>query len=29
MSERVATADVIEVPAAEPGLAQSELTEPN
>jgi len=26
MSERVATADVIEVPAAEPGLAQSELT---
>ena len=27
MSERVATADVIEVPAAEPGLAQSERTE--
>ena len=27
MSERVATADVIEVPAAEPELAQSELTE--
>ena len=27
MSERVAIADVIEVPAAEPGLAQSELTE--
>jgi mycofactocin precursor len=27
MSERVATADVIEVPAAEPGLAQSELAE--
>jgi mycofactocin precursor len=27
MSERVATADVIEVPAAEPGLAQGELTE--
>ena len=29
MSERVATADVIEVPAAEPGLAQSDLAEPN
>ena len=29
MSERVATADVTEVPAAEPGLAQSELTAPN
>jgi mycofactocin precursor len=27
MSERVATADVIEVPAAEPELAQSELAE--
>jgi mycofactocin precursor len=27
MSERVAIADVIEVPAAEPGLTQSELTE--
>ena len=27
MSERVATADVIEVPATEPGLAQSEPTE--
>lgn len=27
MSERVATADVIEVPAAEPGLAQSEPAE--
>lgn len=27
MSERVATADVIEVPAAEPGLAPSEPTE--
>jgi len=27
MSERVATADVIEVPAAEPELAQGELTE--
>jgi mycofactocin precursor len=27
MSESVATADVIEVPAAEPGLAQSEPTE--
>ena len=26
MSERVATADVIEVPATEPGLAQSEPT---
>ena len=29
MSERVATADVIEVPAAEPGLTQSELAETN
>jgi mycofactocin precursor len=28
MSERVAIADVIEVPAAEPGLAQGELSEP-
>jgi mycofactocin precursor len=27
MSERVAIADVIEVPAPEPGLAQSELIE--
>ena len=27
MSERVATADVIEVPAAEPGLTQGELAE--
>jgi mycofactocin precursor len=27
MSERVATADVIEVPAAEPGLAPSEPRE--
>jgi mycofactocin precursor len=27
MSERVAIADVIEVPAPEPGVAQGELTE--
>ena len=27
MSERVATADVIEVPAAEPEMTQGELTE--
>lgn len=27
MSERVAIADVIEVPSAEPGLAQSGLTD--
>ena len=27
MSERVATADVIEVPAAEPGATQGELAE--
>ena len=27
MSDRVAIADVIEVPAAKPGLAQGELTE--
>ena len=27
MSERVAIADVIEVPAADPGLTQGELTE--